>query len=161
MLWYFLPPSKQPSNKEDFEFIAFCPLRGRNCSSTVAIVLKHMSRIYTIPLSGMKFSNGHRDFLTVNDNATPGHWKATKLRLAVSSLTPLFTRINWGERCKLIKFKVYTSGRRTVNKWDKCDNAKRKNRFARPEDMPLKFLLTLYQELSDCQILPLKRQEFV
>ena len=27
--------------------------------------------------------------------------------------------------------------------------------------MPLKILLTLYQELSDCQILPLKRQELV
>ena len=27
--------------------------------------------------------------------------------------------------------------------------------------MPIKILLTMYQELSDCQILPLKRQEFV
>ena len=100
VLWYFLPPRKQPSDKEDFEFIAFCPLRRRNCSSTVAIVLKHMSRIYTIPLSGMKFSHGRRDFLhqrQCNARALEGSWAPWE----VSSLTPLFTRINWSasQRC--------------------------------------------------------------
>ena len=73
-IFYFLPPSKQPSNKEDFEFIAFCPLRRRNCSRTVAIVLKHMSRIQftSIPSSGTKFSHGRRDFLAATTMALEG-----------------------------------------------------------------------------------------
>lgn len=84
-----------------------------------------------------------------------------------------------GHRSKVLMFKLYhpamPTSRKTTAETDvliavtpKCSiwvykkyQWKANCKQAVPEDMLLKIVLTLYQELSDCQILPLKRQELV